>query len=94
MPCLLVIVAVFLPRVALVVIWLFSFYLERAYDSIVWPVLGFLFMPYTTLAYAFAVNSGHGLRGMYLLLLIVAVILDISSLGGGGHSYRGRRRRR
>jgi len=57
---------------------------------VLWPVLGFLFMPYTTCAYAFAVNSLGGLQGWGLAALIVGVLLDLGSHGGGassGHSY-------
>ena len=94
MPCLVVLVALAFPRIALALIYLFSDYLSRAFagQSVVWPILGFIFMPFTTLAYAFAMNANHGaISGLYLVLLIIAVVVDLGTLGGGGHSYRRRR---
>ncbi|HQE76130.1 MAG TPA: hypothetical protein PLK00_06875 [Candidatus Hydrogenedentes bacterium] len=89
MGCCLGVIALIFPRVALAVMWL-SGYGGRAFDSVLWPVLGFLFMPYTTCAYAFAVNSLGGLQGWGLAAVIAGVLLDFGSHGGGarsGHSY-------
>jgi hypothetical protein len=90
MPCLLGCLALFFPRVAIVLIWLFSDYLGRAYDTVLWPLLGFFFLPLTTLAYAWAINSNGSVNGLYLVVVIVAVLVDLGLLGGGAHS--GRRR--
>jgi hypothetical protein len=57
MACLVGCLALALPRVAILLVVLFSDYLGAAYQTILWPLLGFLFMPTTTLAYAWAINS-------------------------------------
>ena len=90
MPCLLAALALFFPRVVIVVLVIFSNYIGAAYNTILWPLLGFIFMPYTTLAYAFGINSAGSIRGLYLVLVVVAVLADIGSLGGGGRAM-GRR---
>jgi apolipoprotein N-acyltransferase len=82
MPCFLTILALFLPRLVLFLLWLFSEYLHRAFDTVVWPVLGFLLMPYTTLAWAAAQNEAGGVKGWSLALLIVAVLLDLGVISG------------
>lgn len=90
MPCCLGIFALVFPRLALIAMWL-SGYAGYAYDSRLWPVLGFFFMPYTACAYAIALNSAGGLHGMGLAILIVGVMLDAGSHGGsasGGRRYR------
>lgn len=93
MPCLLAIIALGLPRVVIVLVFLFSDFLQRAYDTALLPLLGFFFMPLTVLAYAWAVNSNAGnVNGIYLVVVVIAVLIDLGSLGGGGHSYRTRRR--
>jgi hypothetical protein len=95
MPCLLGLVALFVPRLVLFLIWLFSDYLGRAYDSVLWPLLGFLFMPLTTLAYACAMNSNNGsVSGLYLVLVVLAVLIDLGMLGGGEAQRRRKRSRR
>ncbi len=88
MPCLIALAAYFFPRVVLALIWLFSNYLGRAYASILWPLLGFIFMPLTTLAYAFAINSNGTVTGFYLFLVIVAALLDLGTHGVGPMSKR------
>ncbi len=85
MPCLLLILFVAFPRVALVLIFLFSNYLQRAYHGFLLPLIGFLFLPLTTLAYAWMVNTGLPTTGTNLLILIVAVIIDLGGLGGGAY---------
>jgi hypothetical protein len=83
MPCLLILLALGLPRLAIVLLFLFSDYLSRAIHSGLWLILGFFFMPFTTLAYAFAKNHHGSVDGWYLALVIVAVLLDFGALGGG-----------
>src|SRR5438105_133512 len=92
MPCFLVIIALFLPRVALLLIWLLTGWLGKAYETVLWPLLGFFFMPYTTLAYMAAMlNNNQQINNGWLVLLIVAVIVD---LGHYGESARHSRQRK
>ncbi len=90
MPCLLLLVVVAFPRVVLVLLFLLSNYLQRAYHDLLLPVLGFLFLPLTTLVYAWMINSHRSLElGVNLVILIVAVIIDVGGLGGGWSRRRG-----
>ena len=88
MPCLLFLVVLLFPRVVLIVMYLTSIYLKRAYHELLVPILGFLFLPLTTLAYAWLVNSHLPLTGVYVIILIVAVIIDIGGWGGGEYHRR------
>ena len=88
MPCLAVVVVLLFPRVVLVVLWLFTTYLQHAYHGILVPLLGFIFLPITTLAYAWMVNNHMALAGGNLLILIIAVIIDVGGLGGGEYHRR------
>lgn len=88
MPCFIAALAYFFPRVVLVLIWLFSDYLGRAYDTVIWPVLGFIFMPMTTLAYAFAKNSNGSVSGFYAFLMVLAALIDLGVLGSGPAARR------
>ena len=88
MACLLVVLVVLFPRVVLVLTFLFSNYLQRAYHELLIPVLGFIFLPLTTLAYAWIVNTGHPPEGSYLIVLIIAVIIDVGGWGGGEYHRR------
>lgn len=90
MPCLMGCLALFFPRLAIILVWLFSDYLGRAYETVLWPLLGFFFLPLTTLAYAWAVNTNGTVNGIYLVVVVVAVLIDLGLLGGGAEG--GRRR--
>src|SRR5215831_16736171 len=94
MPCFVGCLAVFMPRLALVLVWLFSNYLGEAYQTFLWPLLGFFFLPLTTLAYAWAWHHGEGsVSGIGLVVVVLAVLIDLGLLGSGEHSRRRYRNR-
>ena len=91
MGCLLAVIALAVPRVLMIIAFLMTDWFGRAFETQVWPVLGFLFMPYATLAYMAAMlNNNHTLSGGWLVLFVVAIVVDAGHWGGGGHSYRRR----
>jgi hypothetical protein len=79
------------PRFALALVFIFTNYLGRAYETMLWPLLGFFFMPLTTLAYAWAVNTHGTVTGVYLVAVVIAVLMDLGLIGGSGASARRRR---
>jgi ACR3 family arsenite efflux pump ArsB len=83
MPCLLVVLALAFPRLVIVLMYLLSNYLERAYQSLVVIVVGFIFLPLTTIVYAWIVNSHYPVSGIYLVGLIVAACADLGLIGHG-----------
>jgi len=89
MPCLLLIVVLAFPRIVLALLFFFSNYIERAYHGVLLPLLGFIFLPLTTLAYAWMANSGMPIEGINLVILVVAVLIDAGGIGGGAYR-RGR----
>jgi hypothetical protein len=85
-PCLLLLIVLLFPRITLAVMWLTSTYLQRAFHGgLLIPVLGFIFLPLTTLVYAWELNSGMPTEGLNLVWLLIAVIIDLGGLGGGAH---------
>jgi hypothetical protein len=67
----------------MVAMFLFSTYLQRAYHGILVPALGFVFLPLTTIVYAWLVNSHRPMVGLNALFLVIAVVIDVGGLGGG-----------
>jgi hypothetical protein len=90
MPCLLLIVVLAFPRVILALMFFFSTYLQRAYHGLLLPLLGFFFLPLTTLAYAWMVNNHMAIAGGNLLILVIAAVIDAGGLGGGEWHRRSR----
>jgi hypothetical protein len=65
------------PRFAVAIWWIFGNKVELAFDSWIWPLLGLVFLPWTTLAYLIAWQPG-GLNGNWdALLIVLGVALDI-----------------
>ena len=90
MPCLFVVILLAFPRIALAIMYLTSTYLQRAYHDMLIPLLGFLFLPVTTIVYAWLMNSHMPVAGINLLYLLVAVVFDLGGLGGGESHRRSR----
>ena len=84
MPCLVVLLALIGPRVALVGMALFSDVLSRAYDGVLLPLLGFFVLPWTTLSYAFMWDVGtRDVTGFEWFFVVLAFLLDLGSWAGG-----------
>jgi hypothetical protein len=83
MPCLVIVLSLAAPRVAVVLLWLFSNWFSGLFSTILWPIVGFVFLP-TTLLWYTAVQRWFG--GQWTLWpvvgLIVALSIDISPASG------------
>lgn len=90
--CLLLFVSVLGPRVAILGLALFTAFFEQAFDGLWLLVLGFLFMPFTTLSYAWSINTAGEIAGLRLAVVVFAVLLDLGVIGGGARRRRRRRR--
>jgi hypothetical protein len=89
MCCLLTVFALLGPRGGIVLWWLIQPARWGAtFDSFLVPLLGFLFLPWTTLAYV-AVAPGGVESGDYLLMGL-AVAIDAFSWVGGAYGNRSR----
>lgn len=88
MGCLLVLLALVTPRFVLLLMWLFSNYLNQAFTSGWWGLLGFVFLPTTSIAYAIAQNEFRapdgGLEAAGIIVIVLGVALDLGLLGGSG----------
>jgi hypothetical protein len=89
MPCCIGVFALVAPRIAIVLVVLFSDYIGEAYRTVLWPLLGFVFAPLTTLAYAWAKHTGTGsVEGFPLVVVVLAVLIDFGVIGGGARNMR------
>ena len=92
MGCLFAVFAGMFPRAADIILWLARpNYFESAFGgSWLWPVLGIIFLPFTTLMYVLLWSPGVGLIGFDYFWLIFAVMLDISHWAGSAYANRDR----
>jgi len=73
---------------ALFVLFLFSNLLSRAFDDWLVPLLGFVLLPWTTLAYAVLWASSDGVSGFEWFIVALAFLFDLGSFAGSGRRRR------
>lgn len=83
MPCLLAVLALFVPRIVIVLVWFFSNWLQVAFDSILWPLLGFIFLPTSLLWYSVVVNVYNGEWTLIPIVgIVITLLIDLSPATG------------
>jgi hypothetical protein len=87
--CLFSLIAAGAPRLALLFVWLFTDLVTRAFDHLILPFLGLIFLPWTTLMYVLVYDPGSDVSILGALLVIFGFFLDLGSYLGTG--YGGRR---
>jgi hypothetical protein len=65
------------PRVALILWWIFGDRVELAFDSWVWPLLGLILLPWTTLAYLLMWSVVGGVEGGEWIVVALGFAADI-----------------
>jgi hypothetical protein len=90
--CLLVLIGLFSPRLAIFLLAIFTNDLSRAFDSWLVPLLGFFLLPWTTLVYTLLWTTSRHVNGIEWVLVGVAVLLDVGVIGGGQGRFRRRDR--
>jgi hypothetical protein len=79
MGCLLAIFAGAFPRIAVIIFWIARpERMDVIFTSFVWPVLGIIFLPFTTLIYLLLWQPGTGVTGGDWFWIALAVLLDLS----------------
>lgn len=89
MPCLFAVFAGLFPRLGVLFIWLArpALFNSAFGGSWLWPLLGVIFLPFTTLMYIILWGPG-GLIGFDWLWLFLAVLLDVGQIASVGYTNR------
>jgi hypothetical protein len=89
--CIVFLAAAVSPRLAIFFIWLFdNSRMDVAFGSFWVPLLGFFFLPWTTLAWAVAYAPVRGVSGFGWFLVIFAFVVDLTTYTGGAKARRDR----
>ena len=89
MGCLIVLIGLFSPRLAIILVAIFSNDLSRAFHgSWVAPLIGFFLAPWTTLIYTLLWTTNRHVYGVEWLFVGLAFLLDLGSLFGGSRYRR------
>ena len=77
------------PRAAILIWWLINpVRWQATFSSFIWPLLGFIFVPWTTLMYVLVAPGG--VIGFDWVWIALAVVADIGMYAGGGYGNRDR----
>jgi hypothetical protein len=92
MGCLFALLAGGFPRLITFFIWLARplFFTVAFGGSWFWPLLGIIFLPFTTLIYSLLWTPVVGLVGFDWVWIILAFLIDIGNIGGIGFVNRRR----
>ena len=88
MCCVALIAAGIGPRIALGLVWIFGDRVEMAFSSWVWPLLGLLFLPWTTLMYVLAWGPLDGVSGWGWVLVALGAVLDVATYSSRAATQR------
>ena len=87
MGCLFLLIAALSPRLAVALMWIFSPWVDRAFDSFIWPLLGLILLPWTTLLYVTLWNTnGRGVDGWEWIFVVFGVLADVASWGRSAYA--------
>ena len=87
MCCFFTALVLFGPRLAILVWWLLdTARWNAAFNSFIWALLGFLFLPWTTIMYVLVFTGG--ITGFDWIWLGLGLLADITSYTGGGYGNR------
>jgi hypothetical protein len=92
MGCLFAIFAGAFPRIAVLFMWLArpEWFLAAFGGAWIWPLLGVLFLPLTTLMWVVLWNPAVGITGFDWFWLFLAVLLDLGGAASSGYANRDR----
>lgn len=91
MCCFITTLFLFGPRLVVLIWWLFQpLYINAAFRTFIWPLLGLIFLPWTTLMYLIVWSPVTGIVGFDWVWLALALVADISTYGGGAYGNRDR----
>ncbi|WP_436778154.1 hypothetical protein [Yinghuangia sp. YIM S09857] len=86
--CVFALLAALSPRLALILVWLFTNLVDRAWAGILVPLLGVIFFPFATLMYVLAYRPATGVTGVGWALVAIGFVVDLSSSGALARSRR------
>ena len=91
MPCFFALFALLTPRLLIVGLWFLTNWFRGMFDTVLWPILGFLFLTTSFLWYSAVQHWFGGQWTLWQIVgLVIALMVDLSPASG----RRARRRAR
>lgn len=84
MPILFLVLALFFPRLVVLALYFLTDWFAAAFDSFLWPLLGFIFAPVTLVWYAVVQAYFGGVWSTVAIVgIVIAVAIDFGLVGSG-----------
>jgi hypothetical protein len=89
--CLFALLAGMFPRIAFAVYWIARpAAVDAAFDTFVLPLIGLIFLPFTTLMYVLLWTPGVGMTGSDWIWIGIAFVLDLGHYTASAYGNRNR----
>jgi hypothetical protein len=89
MGCLLALLSAFAPRLVFLIVWIARpSYVDAVFDTWILPLLGLIFLPFTTLMWVLLDAPPVGVHGWDWLWIVIAVCIDLGHYGSA-YAQRG-----
>jgi len=83
MPCLFAVLALLAPRLVVGLLWLFTTWFSGMFSTLLWPILGFIFLPTTLLWYSVVQRWFGGQWTLWPIVgIVIALAIDVSPASG------------
>lgn len=83
MPCLMAVAALMAPRLVILILYFFTAWFRGIFDNLLWPILGFAFLPTTLLWYTAVQRWFGGEWSLWPVVgIAVALLIDLSPASG------------
>lgn len=84
----LLLAGLFIPRIVLLLSWMFGLFNSVPSACFLVPILGFLFFPLATLAYCFAFVISGSIGAGWVLLIILGFLIDCGGISVTTHKVK------
>ena len=83
MPCIMVVLAFAMPRLVILCLWFLTAWFRGMFDNLLWPIVGFIFLPTTLLWYSAVQHWFAGQWSFWPVVgIIIALAIDLSPASG------------
>lgn len=79
MGCLFLLITMLSPRLGIIILWAFTNYVSLAFNTWIWPLLGLVFLPWTTLFYILVAAPAGGITFWGWLFVALGLISDLAA---------------
>jgi hypothetical protein len=89
--CFVVLLSLISARLAVLFLWIFTNLVTRAFHhTFIFPLLGLIFLPWTTLMYVLVWTPAHGVYGAGWFFLTLGFLIDLGGYISSGYRNRAR----